>query len=413
VQPLSIFLLKEEARTPTQILTSPGDLKRASVGVGRRKIGDLYVRQTPAVPPRWLKFFGDSLSGAMPKLFNASNGAALVVEAGGRTFALCFGQGRHLLAPGAWEENFGLRVTLNSVDPKRLRSVDRRTFDAYTSHTRTQTSIEGDVSAFGLNVEQDLLRAATGQPLDSTLGRRMSGMDSLAVAAAVELDGLRELLERYLERFQDDSYRQAFPWVDHIGEVREPQLQEKLDQELLEVITETGASSPRAWLAVPSLIDWSRVEGFTYSAAPSAQRYTDLEIRDFLEALQDPSSLSIERLKLRRVHAIGVEEGQVLERWPVYGCLYAEIERDELTYLLTGGRWYRVERDFVKAVHRDVKRLVASICSHDLTNSVIRPSVPSRASTRLSTRWRATPAIQSIVPCRSSVGSTCETRRDS
>src|SRR6266568_1232783 len=91
VQPLSIFLLKEEARTPTQILTSPGDLKRASVGVGRRKIGDLYVRQTPAVPPRWLKFFGDSLSGAMPKLFNASNGAALVVEAGGRTFALCFG----------------------------------------------------------------------------------------------------------------------------------------------------------------------------------------------------------------------------------------------------------------------------------------------------------------------------------
>ncbi len=178
VQTLSIFLLKEEARTPTQCLANPSSLKRVAARVGRSKIGDLFYRQNPATPPRWLRFFGESLASDPPKLFNASNAAVLLAPSGRRTFALCFGQGRHLLAPGAWEENFGLRVTLNSVDPMKLRSVDRRTFDAYTSHTRTQTSIEGDVTAFGLNVEQDLLRAATGQPMDDALGRRMTGMDN-------------------------------------------------------------------------------------------------------------------------------------------------------------------------------------------------------------------------------------------
>jgi uncharacterized protein (TIGR04141 family) len=359
VHTLSIFLLKEDVQTVTQSLANPTGLERVPVGSGRGKIGDLYVRQSPRTPPRWLKFFLGALSSKPPPLYNASNAAVLLARAGGRTFALCFGQGRHLLAEGSWEENFGLRVTLNCVDPKRLRSIDRRTFDAYTSHTRTQTSIEGDVTAFGLDVEQDLLRAATGQPVANGLGRRMTGMDSLTVAVATTPKALPDLLSRYSEEFGKDSYKAAFPWVDHIGEVREPRSRAELDQELLAVISETGASSPKAWLAVPTLIEWARIDGFTYSTSSKAPRFDDLEIRDFLASLEDLTSLTIERLHQRRVHAVGVEDGTILDKWPVYECLYAEIEKGGATYLLTGGKWYRVERDFVRTVNRDVKRLVA------------------------------------------------------
>ena len=121
------------------------------------------VRQNPSKPPRWLTFLEDALD-QKPKLYNASNGALLLIRRGKRTFALSLGHGRHLLQPGIWEENFGLRETLNSVDPGRLTSVDRKTFDAISRHTRTQASQDGDVHAFGLNVEQDLLRAAKGWP---------------------------------------------------------------------------------------------------------------------------------------------------------------------------------------------------------------------------------------------------------
>lgn len=360
VKTLSIFLLKEGMRTPVQSLASPVDLKRAAIQIGQKKIGDLYFRQNPVRSPRWLKFFRGTFREATPRLYNANNAAVLLARSGTRNFALCFGQGRHLLAPGSWEENFGLRVTLNCVDPKRLRSVDRRSFDAYTSHTRTQTSIEGDVTAFGLNVEQDLLRAATGQPLDGALGRRMTGMDSLVVAVQTSPEALPDLLAQYLVQFDNQSYRQAFPWIDHIAEVREPQFRKSLDEEMLGVVVKTGASSPKAWLAVPTLIAWARIDGFTYSASRKAKRFPDLEIRDFLASLDAPASLTIEKLHQRSVYAIDVEDGNTLEKWPVYGCMYAEIEKGGATYLLTGGKWYRVERDFVKAVNGDVKRLVTS-----------------------------------------------------
>jgi uncharacterized protein (TIGR04141 family) len=45
-----------------------------------------------------------------------------------RLFALTFGQGRFLLHPDAYEEWFGLVVTLNSIGSDALRSIDKRTF---------------------------------------------------------------------------------------------------------------------------------------------------------------------------------------------------------------------------------------------------------------------------------------------
>src|SRR5580692_8538856 len=108
-QSLSVFLIRE-GLTPARYL-KPG-LQRLAV----RKLGELHFRQNPSRPPRWLEFLEEGLD-EVPKVYNASNGALLTIKRGKRTFALSFGQGRHLLQAGTWDENFGLRVTLNSVDP--------------------------------------------------------------------------------------------------------------------------------------------------------------------------------------------------------------------------------------------------------------------------------------------------------
>jgi uncharacterized protein (TIGR04141 family) len=349
-QALTIFLIRE-GQTPARYL-KPG-LERLAV----RKVGDLHYRQNPSRPPRWLAFLEDAID-KTPKLYNASNGALLTVKWGKRTFAFSFGHGRHLLQPGSWEDNFGLKVTLNSVDPGRLKSVDRKTFDAISCHTRTQASQEGDVTAFGLNIEQDLLRAATGYPLDEKLGTRMTGMDSLLVAVPTTLRGLADLLGHYLGKFHDDSYKKSFPWVDHIAEVRDPKLRDQLDDELIRMLRTEDPSDMSAWLAVPDLIEWAEIGGFRYRDTDGADLHPDLHIRDFLRTVSDPTSLSVAALRQRQVFAYGVEDDQWTKRWTVYSCLYGELERDKTTYLLTSGKWYCVERDFVAAVNADIAGLV-------------------------------------------------------
>jgi hypothetical protein len=58
---------------------------------------------------------------------NAS--AVWLVPVEDRLFACAFGYGRTLIAPGTFEEDFGLKVTLNCVDPTKVHSIDRTTLD--------------------------------------------------------------------------------------------------------------------------------------------------------------------------------------------------------------------------------------------------------------------------------------------
>ena len=354
---LTIFLIKE-GLSAGDALQDRDDLTRVPVKHGSRSIGALYVRAPRSAPPGWLSFFADYADLSGLRLRNASTSAVLLTRRGGRLFAVAFGYGRHLLAPGCWEENFGLRTTLNIVEPSRIRSIDKKRFDAIARQTREQASREGKIDDFGLDIEQDLLRALVGTPKDEELGRRVAGMDALAPTVDVELKDLPELLVRYAKAYKRKAYRQSFPWVDHIAEVRDPSVKEQLEDLLVERLQEERPE--KCWLAVPLPVDWSRVDGFRYGGSTREEPKPDLHLRDFKETIRTDVKLSAEYLRGRRVSCISAEGDQVIERWTIYQCLYAEVELGGETHLLSGGSWYRVAPNFVTAVNRDIRKIPAT-----------------------------------------------------
>lgn len=350
---LTIYLLKESYGSVDEALSDRQRLTHRRV----RGIGDLYVRPSRAHPPAWADFFAGSVDFSTLRVDQANSAAVLLVEAGGRMFALTFGYGRGFLEPGSWEERFGLRVTLNCLDPRRLRSIDKRSFDAIARHSREQAARDVSADEFGLNVEQDMLRAATGKPADPTLGTRLTGMDALSVTAKVELRNLPALLERYLAQSRSEAYRQQYPWVDHVREVEDSRAREELDAALIEGIR-TG--SDRVWMAVPEMIDWTDVAGFRYTPSERNPLRDDIAVPDFLASFREPESLTIQGLKQRKIYCFSESMGQISHQWPVYRSLYFEVERGGTTSLLTDGKWYAIDRDFVAQVDGEYTRITRS-----------------------------------------------------
>jgi uncharacterized protein (TIGR04141 family) len=178
------------------------------VRLGGTSTATLYTKQTPVQPPSWLRMFAGAIE-PVPKLKSASVSAALLVRAGGRLFALTFGHGRYLLRAGSYEERFGLRVTLNCVDPKSLRAVDVTTLEANPFHARRQASRVAPLGDFGINLDQDILRAVTGPPTEERFGSQMTGIDSLSVRIKCDLSSLKTLLRLYLEKSEEGTYRRV------------------------------------------------------------------------------------------------------------------------------------------------------------------------------------------------------------
>lgn len=343
---LSIFLLTDRHRDLANYLKGPGQLRHVPVSWQGTQMGTLFVRPSARRRASWSQFFQGAADLTGISLEAASTGAVWLIRVAGRCFALSFGYGRHLLKDGKIEERFGLKVVLNSIAHDKLLSMDSRSLDSSGRQVREQATRESDASTFGIDIDRDLLRAATGTPTDQQLGARLSGKDCLTASATCKLADIPDLLRRYLAQYQSTAYQSHFGWVDHIAEVSDKSLVHSLDDELCRYIE---ARASEAWLAVPEVIDWSDTAGFDYLRKRDGIQ-SDLYLPHFVDSLREGTTLTVELLKRKQVRQLRLVDDAVANRWSVYDCIQAEVEFNGALYMLSNRRWFRVSKDYVGEV---------------------------------------------------------------
>src|SRR5438128_641799 len=105
----------------------------------------LFLGDQQTHRPDWYNFIGNNLLRPLPPRAQAGVSAVLIVEASARKFAITFGRGRFLLAPGSIEEGFGLKVSLNRVEAADLKSIDTRTYDEIVTSSKIQVSRDAGI----------------------------------------------------------------------------------------------------------------------------------------------------------------------------------------------------------------------------------------------------------------------------
>jgi uncharacterized protein (TIGR04141 family) len=238
LRPLSVFLLKDGLEAWGDALRDEDEVDMLDLRRSTGLAGVFVARSSHTHAPWWRSYVSPHLRGELTGLTNASTAGVLLVDAAGQSFAFTFGYGRHLLDPEWLVPDFGLKVVLNTVEPDQLKSVDARTIDEFTMHTRRDVSTGSSFGAFGLDVSRDLVRAVTGPPRDETLGRRMTGADALSLVSRAQIPELGELCERLAAAYEASDYKERFGWIDHLRPVKDPALRRELDDVLIADIRE-------------------------------------------------------------------------------------------------------------------------------------------------------------------------------
>lgn len=318
----------------------------------------LFVKSPVAALPRWATLFEGILEEKLENLINSSSSAVLLLKHENRIFAFTFGYGRSLINLSLVEENFGLKVALNSVDADKIRSVNIKNLDTVVRQSTVQTSQAGSVDTFGLNLDRDILNGVTGLSNDPVLGERISGSVALHLSLSIKANGLTALCSKLIEKFNSKTYRERFSWVDHIADIKNISLINELNGLLIKAIQ--GKDFERLYLAIPDIIDWQRVKGFKYKDSDELVR-EDIHIIDVLppdEKLKE--KVSVDWLKRKSVLAVDTESEQIIDGWPLYRCINYEVRKDDKdssTYLLTAGKWFKIDTDYVKTVSRGITKI--------------------------------------------------------
>lgn len=341
----SIYLLKESF-DQTNALVADHELDDEVAATGLPDGASLFVLDSEPRPPWWRGYFS-----IQKNLSQVSKGALVFLPVGARSFALSFGHVAHNLRDTSYEYDFGLRVTLNSLDPKKLKSTD--TLDpGAAKRQRTQLPIESELTLFDFDRDSTILRSLTGKVKDEhkELFKHATGASNLRISTDTSSNELVAMCEKLLELYEDESFKTSFPDIQNIVPVKDPVVLEALNANLLAALHTKNADLN---LTVPEIVNYSDNVFVAFSGAGVSLVYDDvyigryydyLESRDFALADVDVDDLSHHALVLTD------EDGSARDRFSIMKSLVFDTTlaaAGGATFHLCEGQWYRIDNDYI------------------------------------------------------------------
>lgn len=342
----SIYLLKPEF-DHSNALVDDHALNSEFKAVDLPKGAVLYVLDSDPYPPWWKGYFG-----VEGNLTQVTKGALVILPVGDRCFALSFGHVSHNLREASYEYDFGLRVTLNSLDPKKLKSTD--TLDpGAAKRQRTQLPIESELTLFDFDRDSTILRSLTGKVRDehSDLFRHATGASNLRISTSVAAGELLPLCEKLLDLYDGEQFKTAFPDIQNIAPVRDPGLIDSLNGKLLAALHAKDADLN---ITVPEIINYSDNLYVSFAGAGAGLVYDDVYIGRYYDYLQTREvNLGDVDLEDLRHHALILtdENGVAKDRYSIFKSLVFDTTleaADGATFHLSEGQWYRIENEYIE-----------------------------------------------------------------
>lgn len=361
---LSIYLAKENYKDAALVLKTENVGRSAEIKMAQGSAVLYMKREIPGDFPPWTKLFTTHQT-FEDDFFGRPNtvGGVLIVHEHNRLFALSFGTGFHLLKDEHFERDFGLKVTLNSVDPERLRSLDKSSYDHNPLNSRTQSPREVTIFDLHIDSEMELVYALTGACNVPVFGSHITGRDALTLVTETSLDKLSSILKESLSRYEA-KLPDDFEWIDNVYRVRDHEEIQICDLELNDALKTAPNNS--LYLGEPEVVDWEGQIGYSFDCHSNTPRHVVLDFGHFIEHLnrkvkpkeKDSDGALIEIttdvLRTNYVH-VNNNEYQSIRSWPVYKCLYAEIKIGTQDYILRNGVWYKVAKDFAEKIDTYLK----------------------------------------------------------
>lgn len=352
---LSIYLIKKTIKEE-DIFEKESDIKVLKVYNTNKK---LYYLPSWIHSPRWM----DNFFKMECQELNQSNSRAVLInklniDAEERIFVTTFGYAKTLFAEDVIEEQFGLKIVLNTVGINDIRKISKISVGSNQKQSQEQMPKSSNISEFGFDLERDLIKSVTGKCKDEIFENgNIVGGEIFSVSVERDIDNIEELLVHCYKKYKENRYKENFEWIDNIKEVKSKEELEKLDRELIKYINNKKYDC--VWMSVPEVINWENMIGFSFSSDKTI--YDDILIEKVIDSIKN-ELVSVEQLKRKNIRMIDTE-GEEINKWNAYKCTIAEIQNEGNAYCLNNGKWYYINKDFSDKIEKEYSSF--EICNID------------------------------------------------
>lgn len=351
----SIYLLKQ-GFDGTNSLKEEHKLKEPEGEVTNLPDGStLFIGDKPPSDPWWKDYWG-----IQQPLKQTLKGAILFIPTDDRCFALTFGHSYHNLKETCYEYDFGLRTTLNALDPQKIKSTDSLVPEN-AKRERKQMPIASELTLFDINSDESIIKKLTGsvQEKYKDFLTHITGASSLKVTSKLSALEIKVLCKELLEIYLKDDFKSTFPDIQNIVPVKDPDVISQLNASLLDSFS---SHQPEAVLTTPEIINYDYSHKFSYCNGRSCStQYDDVHIEQYWEHL-DSNEITISSTDALKSHKLIIqnENGDTLHIFSIFKCLLFDCENGDNHYHLCEGEWYKIDKDYIQKLERILNDLFVS-----------------------------------------------------
>ena len=341
---LSIYLIKEEYKEFDAIQ------EKSNKRIDLSNNMCVYCKLKQPNPPKWLKnFFANSFGELNGMLVNNASVLLLIkkvmIDAKERIFGLTFGYGKSLFKDDVLEEQFGLKVVLNTVEKSGIRKISKVDVSKNYKQSQEQLPNENDFSEFGFDVNTDLIKYVSGKSNDKYFeGAMLTGGDILSFSSEKNIDNINEILDYVYELYLNENYKKEYPWLDNIKKVRNVTEIEELNKVAVNYLNEGRFTD--LWLAIPEIIQWEKIDGIQISGKKNDEILSDIYMDKFMETFAEKKIQDFNQLKSKTIKLISSETNEVYKTWKANKCLVGTVEYNGKIFSINSGVWYQINKEY-------------------------------------------------------------------
>lgn len=303
----------------------------------------MYLSDTPGSPPWWKNYWG-----IHKNLYQMQKGSLIFLPVDNSWIVLTFGITYHQLKDNSYHYDFGLKTTLNALDPEKIKSTDILQPEN-AKRQRVQSPTESSLNFFDIRHDENIIKKLTGAVKSEyiDLFRNVTGASSLRISSNLPAEEITNLCREIIQIYNKTDFIQSFPDIQNIVPVRDPDKIRELNQNLLLAFENAPFELV---LSIPEIIDYSTSFKIKFNGAGRTNfEYYDVYIADYRAYLEERNITQINDVNVFFNHHMAIidENGNQIKQFSIYKCFLYDCEINGLTYHLTEGEWYLIDKEYI------------------------------------------------------------------
>lgn len=355
----TIFLLKEKYTSINNVVDIvPKDYTKELDGLDGKAKGFLYVNA--GNEPSWVNSFDD--------IFHFSDGIKnkiyafiAYIEVNNRLFIFTTSFGHSKISRDLVVNDFGLKVVLNEVDVKALRSIDARKLALSSHQKREVSSSNSSLYEFDFDNNEDFLNSISGKPLDNKFAAKLSGSSSLKIVRRFNVNNIRDLCDELLQSYRKKDYKgKGYDFIDNFKIVHDPDVTNDFEKQLIKSIHDRD--SKRIVIAYPEIEDYEFCN-YRINFGRQNKFLTDISTDHLFNFLNDAGAVietkeDLEKIKIELLDEDGeiYEKPNVKKRYSLFDYLVFEFNFKGKKYFFINNQLYNVNKGYYEGVVEDLEK---------------------------------------------------------